>query len=60
MRNASTCARHFSTASSDWRSDGDAIRKSHFGFRSQRATARIAPVKLLPIWRPAIHAMNRA
>ena len=57
--NASTWARHFSTASSDWRSDGDAIRKSRFGERSQSATARMAPVKLLPIWRPAIQAMKR-
>ena len=56
---ASTWARHFSTASSDWRSEGDAIRKSCFGLRSHFATARIAPVKLLPICRPAIQAMKR-
>ena len=57
--NASMCCLHFSTASSDWRSDGDAIRKSRRGVRSQSATARMAPVKLLPIWRPAIQAMKR-
>ena len=49
VRNASTWARHFSTASRDWRSEGEAMRKSCFGCMSQSATARIAPVKLLPI-----------
>ena len=58
--NASAQSRHFSTASKLWRSEGDAISTSVRSCVPAIFTARPAPVKLLPVWRPAITAMNRA